>query len=48
TGSATSTPLSQYVGTAGTMSGRVEVYRSFSAVAAPCVDIDAALLKVTG
>ncbi len=48
TGNAVNTPLSQYVGTAGTMSGRVEIYRSFSAVAAPCVDVDGALLKVTG
>ncbi|MBS1714800.1 MAG: hypothetical protein JST30_10740 [Armatimonadetes bacterium] len=48
TGSAVNTPLTQYVGTGGQMAGRVEIYRSFSAVAAPCVDIDAALMKVTG
>jgi len=41
--------LSTYVGVGGAMTTMIEVYRTgFSAVAAPCVDLDAAVLKVSG
>ncbi|MBS1714799.1 MAG: hypothetical protein JST30_10735 [Armatimonadetes bacterium] len=48
-GVAVQAPLSQYVGTDGRMSARTEIRQTgFSSVAAPCVLIDAAVLKVGG
>lgn len=42
-------PMTDYIGIGGSMQGRIEVYRTgFSAVARPCVDIDQAVMKVSG